>query len=485
MTPVSDPIASADAVVTAVDPALKAPTVRGRDVVLVTGPWLAGTTSVVAALRERMPQHVFVEAGQLMPGEGPAATVFVTSAIAPLAESDCALVDSASAHTDLVIGAVAKIDAHRGWREVLAADRELLAARSPRYARMPWVGVAAAPDLGDPHLDELVQMLGQGLGDASLERRNRLRSWESRVNAMMDEYRADGAGATRQSRITELQALREQVRRERRLSKVEGAIALRSQIQQARVQLSYFARNRCASVRAELQEDASGVGRRGIEEFTGYVQHRAAEVIGEVDEGITRHLGDVARELGFTAPAAPADAAAAPDVGVPPVKSRTLETRLMMLLGAGFGLGVALAVSRLFAGLAPGLTAAGLAAGGAAGLLLTVWVVGIRGLLHDRAVLDRWVVDITAAVRSSAEELVATRVLAAEAALTSELAARDDEAGRAAAGRIAQIDAELHTHAKAIAVAAATRDRRIPELQRVLDAVRAELSRSDGRSSGS
>ena len=32
----------------------------------------------------------------------------------------------------------------------------------------------------------------------------------------------------------------------------------------------------------------------------------------------------------------------------------------MMVLGAGFGLGVALGVSRLFAGIAPGLTIAGL-----------------------------------------------------------------------------------------------------------------------------
>jgi hypothetical protein len=38
--------------------------------------------------------------------------------------------------------------------------------------------------------------------------------------------------------------------RQRRLSKSERTIALRSQTQQARVQLSYYARNRCASVRS-------------------------------------------------------------------------------------------------------------------------------------------------------------------------------------------------------------------------------------------
>ncbi|EUA43165.1 hypothetical protein I552_7906 [Mycobacterium xenopi 3993] len=52
---------------------------------------------------------------------------------------------------------------------------------------------------------------------------------------------------------------------------------------------------------------------------------------------------------------------------------------------------MALTVSRLLANLAPGLTAAGVVACVAIGLAVTVWVVGTRGLLHDRAVLDRWV----------------------------------------------------------------------------------------------
>lgn len=473
----SDPAAPADAVVAAVGPALSAPEVQRREAVLVTGPWLAGSTGLVAVLRARLPEHTFVEAGEMAPGEAPAAVVFVTSAIGPMTESDCVLVDSVCRHTDLVIGAVAKIDAHRNWREVLAADREALARRSPRYRDMPWVGVAAAPDLGDPAVGDLVAILADRLADASLARRNRLRSWESRLVASIERCGALGAGADRQARITALRAQREDVRRERRLTRAERTIALRSQMQQARVQLTYFARNRCTSVRSELQEDAAGMSRGGIGQFETYVRRRVCDVVGEVDEGITRHIGDVASELGLGAPPEPGRQATPPGVDSAPVRSRTLETRLMMVLGAGFGLGVALAVSRLFAGLAPGLTIAGLVVGGLAGLLLTVWVVGIRALLHDRAVLDRWVVDVTASLRSSVDELVATRVVAAEAALTSELAARDEEDGRLAAERIAGIDADLGEHAAQTARAAAERDRQLPPLRRALDAVRAELTR--------
>jgi predicted lipid-binding transport protein (Tim44 family) len=193
-----------------------------------------------------------------------------------------------------------------------------------------------------------------------------------------------------------------------------------------------------------------------------------------VDDGATTHLGDVATDLGLSAPAPPPPPSL-PEVSQPPLKSRRLETQLMTILGAGFGLGVALAVTRLFAGLAPGLTIAGLVAGGLMGLLLTLWVVGIRALLHDRAVLDRWVTDVTAALRSAVEERVATRVLAAETALTSEMAARDEVESAAAADRVAEVDAELREHAVASAKAVAVRDRRVPLLHKALDAVRAEL----------
>lgn len=468
------PVAAADAVVAAVDPGLSSPGVENLDVVLVTGPWLAGTTGLIGALRKRMPERTFVETDELRPGYAPAAVVFVVSAIAPLTESDCALVDLATNYTDLIIGVVSKIDAHRNWRDVLAADRAQLAARDPRYQHVQWVGAAAAPDLGEPRLDELVGVLRQRLADPDVQRRNRLRAWEVRLQTAIDRYQADAVGTDRQARVTALRKNRDDILRGRRLSKSERTIALRSQVQQARVQLTYFGRNRCTSVRAELQEDAADTSRRKLGEFESYVRTRVGDVVDEVDEGITKHLGDVATELGLSAPGPPLPAPR-PEVSAPPLKSRRLETQLTVVLGAGFGFGVALAVTRLFAGLAPGLTIAGLVAGGVVGLLLTVWVVGIRGLLQDRAVLDRWVSDVTAELRSAVEQRVATRVLAAETELTSDLVARDEVESATASDRVAQIDAELREHAVATAKAAVVRDRRMPPLQKALEAVHAEL----------
>ncbi|CMR24518.1 Conserved membrane protein of uncharacterised function [Mycobacterium tuberculosis] len=147
----SDDPAGVDELVAAIAPGLAGlglPVINRREVVLVTGPWLAGVSGVRAALAERLPQRRFVETAELGPGDAPVAVVFVVSAATALTESDCVLLDTAAEHTDAVVAVVSKIDVHRGWRDVLTSNRDRLAARASRYARVPWVGAAAAPELG-------------------------------------------------------------------------------------------------------------------------------------------------------------------------------------------------------------------------------------------------------------------------------------------------------------------------------------------------
>ena len=147
----------------------------------------------------------------------------------------------------------------------------------------------------------------------------------------------------------------------------------------------------------------------------------------------------------------------------------------MMLVGAGFGLGVALTLSRLLADLTPGLTVAGAVACAAIGLALTVWVVGTRGLLRDRALLDRWAGEATAQLRSALEQLVATRVLGVESSLTAALGEQDEVESARVTEQVGVIDTELREHAVVGARAAALRGREMPTLQAALEAVRAEL----------
>ncbi|APE19316.1 hypothetical protein BOH72_20310 [Mycobacterium sp. WY10] len=466
----TDPV---DTVVSQIDPSLPAPSIVRRDVVLVAGPWLAGVSSVVVALGDRLPECTVVEADALAAGEAPTAVVFVVSATAPLTESDCALLDSVAADTDAVIGVVSKIDVHRTWREVLDTDRALLAQRSPRYRDVPWVGAAAAPDLGTPVVEELVTCLRHTLAEDSLDRRNRLRAWENRLLTLQSRLDRDLAGAGREARLAALREQRTAVLQQFRLDKSQRSIALRSRIQQARLELSYFARNRCASVRTELQEDIAGLSRRAVDGFGDQVRRRATEVADDVAEGVSRQLADIGEELDLAVD--PVDSQPVVEVGAAPLRARGPENRLMLLLGAGFGLGVALTLSRMLADLAPQWSVGGAIGGAVLGVVLTLWVVGVRSLLQDRAVLDRWVVEVTGRVRTAMEEWEARSVLAAEASLGRSAAERDAADSARTGDAVARIDREIREHAVAGAHAAAARDRHVPVIESALVAVHEEL----------
>ena len=101
-----EPADRVDALVAGIGPRLGLPSLNRRDAVLVTGPWMAGVTGVVDALRDRLPQHKFVESTDLGHGDAPLAVVFVVSAAANLTGSDCRLLDAAAEHTDVVVAVV-------------------------------------------------------------------------------------------------------------------------------------------------------------------------------------------------------------------------------------------------------------------------------------------------------------------------------------------------------------------------------------------
>jgi hypothetical protein len=298
---------------------------------------------------------------------------------------------------------------------VLAEDRDGLAGAAARLATMPWVGAAAAPRLGGPLLDELVHLLDAQLRDPALAERNSLH--------------------IKQTRICQLRDRREQLVRRRRLAAPERKSALRGTVQQARLTMAHTARRRCSALRTELVAAAAGLRRADVADFPDRVRRRCAEVLDGVEADVVACAGELVGEVG----------AASPSVGVagPPLASRRLETQLMTVLGVGFGIGVALVVTRFLAGLAPDLAAAGVIAGGVAGLTTTAWVVRARALLHDRAVLERWVGEVAATVRAAAEQRVATGMLAAEVAMAAAgmaaAAEEDAEIGR----RIAALDSEI------------------------------------------
>ena len=86
----------------------------------------------------------------------------------------------------------------------------------------------------------------------------------------------------------------------------------------------------------------------------------------------------------------------------------------MMLLGAGFGLGVALTLGRMVAELAPGYAAGAAIPGLLAGAALTAWVVAARRLLAERIAMQRWAAEAVDTLRGAADEIVALRIVTVE-----------------------------------------------------------------------
>ena len=181
----------------------------------------------------------------------------------------------------------------------------------------------------------------------------------------------------------------------------------------ARLRLLSVVRDESATVRTDLRDAAAEVGVGGSAGFEALVAAEALRFHVRLAEEVDRVVDDAAAGLGLTATPAP-PLPDPPDISRTTTSSRRLEGRLVAVLGVGFGSGIALACSRLLAGLVPGSSALGWAAGTAAGLALVVWVVRARGLLHDRALLDRWVVEVAATLRWHGEAVVAERLLTAE-----------------------------------------------------------------------
>ncbi|MGB8404902.1 MAG: hypothetical protein WCE30_12650, partial [Mycobacterium sp.] len=144
-------------------------------------------------------------------------------------------------------------------------------------------------------------------------------------------------------------------------------------------------------------------GRGGRARFEQRVRARAAYLFEVADVESARQLAEIV-DVATT----PWRMPAIPD---PPAGPRSDERWLGAVLGAGFGMGMALAAMRLMSGLAGAAEAGAAAFGLFVGLGLSWWVVAVRGRLQARAALDRWAADVIGVVRQASEYELARRWL--------------------------------------------------------------------------
>lgn len=412
---------------------------------------------------------------------GATALLFVVDASAPFTSGELRFLRTVADRVETVVFALAKIDQFRGWRDVLAADRELLAEHAPRFADAPVHALSArmfelaatAPSeqaatmlrekSGVAELQAALQELLVGrsamLGEANTLRAlsSALAEQHAKANA---ERRALSAG---ESEAEQLRRRRDQLTVERRSSTRGWQLKLRGEVQRARVDLGHETSRRMRDAQATFRQRIDAAGRDELAGLPQQVDAALQAISQRVSTLLATRLnhvtGVVLSEL-FSAEELDVIRAQFARAGGPPVVLRppekrppTAEDKLLVFMGVSGGAGAAKLAAAPLAGFAlftpvvlPATIVIGLGAGW--------WMARTRRHAADKQHTRQWLVESIAEARSTLDQLVAEQLIEAEQQLALAL---DDALSR----RIEAIEAELKDVDKAIKMGAAERSKKL------------------------
>jgi Dynamin family len=426
------------------------------------------------------------------------ALLFVVDASAPLTQPELDFLRRAGESVDLVLFALTKIDAFRGWRQVLDADRELLARHAPRFAATELLPVSArlaeqAESLGDPALATLLRTESQvvplqlalqarvAAKAEALRAANVLRAARTQLTLLGRELVAERAALDPEpGRAGRLRAKRDELAVARRAGGRGWQVTLRAALQRARLES-------IAGVQREVRDQTQywrvaidGADRAALDRMPAGLDaavHAMSLRQLEAMLGRLRGVTDaVLRELfaaeemaevyaGFAHPPA-----LQPAVATPGRRQQGAEDRIVAMGGvlAGFGAGrLVAAVAGFGAGVAVALpVTVGL------GLASAAWMIRSRKHVADKQHYRQWLVETLTEARAVLESEVAGQFVDAEQALTLAL---DEAISR----RVDALDREIRELDEALRLDAADRDRRRREVNQWISAANAAARQID------
>jgi hypothetical protein len=396
-------------------------------------------------------------------GAAVTAVLLVRDAGAPLSHSELDFLHRTASDVDTVLIALTRVDAHRGWRQVLDADRALLAEHAPRFADAPLhpVSPRLAAMAATAPTEELAAQLRLRSGIALLQADlQRVVTHRSELLAAANSLRAVHSALTaatltqhvlvqslqgEPSAAAVLRARREGLAQQRRVGSRGAAMRLRTELQRARVESSHEVAKGVRDTQARFRAAADAADRATLATLPAQLD----AALGQLGRQVSRALADrvvhvahvvlaemfsteeIARLAADTVHPDPVDR-------VPrPVRRRAsaAEDRLVVVAGASGGVGLGkLALAPV--ALVPGLNVVvlpltlGLGAGAA------WWLARTRAHQAERAHLKAWSAELLAEARAGLDQLVAEQLIDVEHQIGVAL---DDALGR----RSAQIDREL------------------------------------------
>jgi hypothetical protein len=407
------------------------------------------------------------------------ALLFVVDASSPFTAGELRFLRNMGDRVETVLFALAKTDQFRGWREVLEADRQLIAEHAPRFAGAAFHPVSArmfdmaagAPNQqaaallrersGIAQLQGVMQEMLVGRS-AMLGEANTLRALSSALGEQHARLQAERrALSSGEAEAEHLRARRDQLATARRSSTRSWQLKLRGEIQRTRVEIGHEAGRQMRDAQSHFRQRIDAAKREQLRELPHEVDIALQTVSQRVSAALAERLNrvtDVSLSELFSAEELDVIRAQLLRAGGPVVVLRppdrrppTAEDKLLVFMGMSGGVGAGKIAALPLAGVAvlnpvvlPATIVIGLGAGW--------WMARTRRHAADRQHMKQWLVESIADARSTLDQLVAEQLIDAEQQLSLAL---DD----ALAKRIEAIEAELKEVDKTIKMDAQERTR--------------------------
>ncbi|RSM84093.1 dynamin [Amycolatopsis sp. WAC 01375] len=426
---------------------------------------------------------------------GATALLFVVDASSPFTAQELHFLQDMGERVETVLFALTKTDQFRGWREVLEADRRLLAEHAPRFADAVFHPVSArmfetaakAPN------EQMAMMLREkaGIGalqgalqemlvgrSAMLGEANTLRALSSALAELKAKSQAESrALSAGEAEAEQLRQRRDDLTTERRSSTRGWQLKLRAEIQRTRVEVGHETSRQMRDASTHFRQQIDGAKRDALAALPQQVDIALQTTSQRISMLLSQRLNQVTNvalsEL-FSAEELAIIRGQFARAGGPPVvlrppdkKPPTAEDKLLIFMGVSGGLGAGKVAALPLAGVAilnPVILPATIIIGLGAGW----WMARTRKHASDKQHMKQWLVEAIADARSTLDQLVAEQLIEAEQQLSMAL---DEALGR----RIDAIEAELKEVDKTIKMGAQERAKKISVVAKRLKDV------SDGR----
>jgi hypothetical protein len=429
-----------------------------------------------------------------------AALLFVVDASSPFTQPELEFLRRASESVDLVLFAVTKIDAFRGWRQVLEDDQALLAQHAPRFAGAEFHPVSAklaeqAGTLPDPALANLLRTESQivplqlalqarvAAKAGALREANVLRAARTQLTLYGRELVASRSAIDPEpGRAERLRAKREELAQHKRAGGRSWQVRLRAEIQRARLesmsdvqrevrdQIQYWrtaidAADRAALDRmpADLDAVVHSMSMRQFEWVLGRLRRVTDNVLRDLFA--TEELAEV--YAGFArAPSL------RPEVAVPGKRQQNTEDKIVAVGGviAGFGASRLVLMLPALAGGAAAAVALPVSLG--LGLASAAWMIRSRRHVADKQHYRQWLVETLTEARAALESEIAAQFVDAEQALTLAL---DEAISR----RVEALDKEIRQIDEALKMDAAEKEQLRRDLNQRISAANSAAKQID------